>query len=406
VSKTFLIFKHELFKTISKIGFIMLTLTVPVLSLLSIGAYHLISGPEEEQKPEEIVLGFVDHADLLSELFAVGTVSLKEFANEEEAREELFAETIAEYFVVPADYTETGKIHRYTPENELMAPWRITTAIRTVLAWNLMKDMVPEETGKLILSPLDASVTRITQEGEVEISHGNFAHVVVPGIFALLLGLCLMFCSVSLIHSLGEEKESRLIEVLFSSVSIGQLLIGKVLALGLAGLIQVLVWLLSAPLLINLAGSDAGDFFENIEVSSEYVFFGICYFLLGYLLFAVLSIGVSSISSNAKEAGNLSTFYIILGMSPMWFMSLLYQFPGNLAWTLLSLFPVTAPVQMMLRVGMTDIPMWEIVASFSIMILAIVFGLYAAIKTFRVHMLMYGKNPTLGEIWRNIRRSN
>ena len=80
----------------------------------------------------------------------------------------------------------------------------------------------------------------------------NLANIVIPGVFSLLLGLSLMFGATSLISGLAEEKESRLIQVLFSSVSIRQLLIGKVLALGTAGLLQVLVWLLSTPLLLGL----------------------------------------------------------------------------------------------------------------------------------------------------------
>ena len=93
-----------------------------------------------------------------------------------------------------------------------------------------------------------------------------------------------------MVQGLGEEKESRLIEVLLSSVTTRQLLVGKVLGLGVAGLVQVVVWLVSLPLLVNLASSTLGGFLSTIQVPSNFIFLGIIYFVLGYLLF-VLSRG-------------------------------------------------------------------------------------------------------------------
>jgi ABC-type Na+ efflux pump permease subunit len=114
----------------------------------------------------------------------------------------------------------------------------------------------------------------------------NLANIIVPGVFALLLGLSLMLGATSLIDGLGEEKESRLIQVLFSSVSIRQLLVGKVLALGLAGLLQVLVWLLSTPLLLGLASASFGGFLSRMQIPVNFLLLGVVYFILGYLLSA------------------------------------------------------------------------------------------------------------------------
>jgi ABC-2 type transport system permease protein len=207
-----------------------------------------------------------------------------------------------------------------------------------------------------------------------------------------------MFGATSLISGLGEEKESRLIEVLFSSVSVRQLLIGKVLALGAAGLLQVLVWLISAPLLLSLASSTSGGFMSNIQIPVNFLILGIIYFILGYLLFAVLSIGIGAISSNAREGGQLSLFYILLGFAPLWFSSLLFAFPDSIIWVVLTIFPVTAPVQTMLRLGVSDIPLWQIMTSIGVLGLSIIVGLFLSIKIFRMHMLMHGKRPGFAEI--------
>ncbi len=212
----------------------------------------------------------------------------------------------------------------------------------------------------LIVTPLNLEVTWVTEEGEIALEESNLANIIIPGVFSLLLSLALMFGATSLISGLGEEKESRLIEVLFSSVSVRQLLISKVLALGIAGLLQVLVWLISAPLLLDLASSSFGDLIRGIEIPANFIVLGVVYFILGYLLFAVLSIGVGAISSNATEGNTLSMFYTMASFIPLWFLGLLVAYPNSPIWVVLTIFPVTAPIQTMVRLGMTDIPLWQI----------------------------------------------
>jgi ABC-2 type transport system permease protein len=192
---------------------------------------------------------------------------------------------------------------------------------------------------------------------------------------------------------------------LFFSVSIRQLLIGKVLALGLAGLIQVLVWLISAPWLLDLASSSFGDLIRGIEIPANFIVLGVVYFILGYLLFAILSIGVGAISSTATEAGSLSMFYTMASFIPLWFLGLMPPFPNSPLWVVLTIFPITAPIQTMLRLGMTAIPPWQILTSIGILVLSIIVGLFLAIRVFRMYMLMYGKRPGFREIYRNLKNT-
>jgi len=233
----------------------------------------------------------------------------------------------------------------------------------------------------------------------------NLANIIIPGVFALLLGLSLMLGATSLINGLGEEKESRLIQVLFSSVSIRELLIGKILALGLAGLLQVLVWLLSMPLLLRLASAAFGGFLSRMQVPVNFLLLGIIYFVLGYLLFAVLSIGIGAISPTAKEANTLALFYTLGSFVPLWLSSLNMFFPYSPIWVVLTLFPVTAPIMTMFRLGTSIVPTWQIVASIAVLALSIVGGLSLSIRLFRMHMLMTGKRPTIAQLVQTLRES-
>ncbi|TFG48054.1 MAG: ABC transporter permease, partial [Anaerolineales bacterium] len=202
---------------------------------------------------------------------------------------------------------------------------------------------------------------------------------------------------------LGEEKESRLIEVLFSSVSVRQLLIAKVLALGAAGLLQVLVWLITSPLLLNLASSSFGGFLSDIQIPSNFIVLGVVYFVLGYLLFAVLSVGIGGISASESEGHNLSMIYIMMGFIPLWFFGAFINFPNSSIWVVLSIFPVTAPVQTMLRLGVSDIPAWQLLLSIGVLALSVLGGFILSTKIYRMFMLMYGKRPSLKEIFRGLK---
>jgi ABC-type Na+ efflux pump permease subunit len=254
-------------------------------------------------------------------------------------------------------------------------------------------------------APAAETVQALPQPTEGYVGDPNMANILVPAVFALLLGLSLMLGATSLINGLGEEKESRLIQVLFSSVSVRQLLVGKVLALGTAGLLQVSVWLLSTPLLLGLASAWFGGFMSRVQVPGNFVLLGIVYFCLGYLLFAVLSIGVGAISSGAKEANTLALFYTLGSFTPLWLSSLNMFFPNSWIWAALTIFPVTGPIMTMLRLGTSVVPTWQIAASIGALALSIVGGLFLSIRLFRVHMLMYGKRPSLAQIASSLREA-
>jgi len=252
-------------------------------------------------------------------------------------------------------------------------------------------------------APAQAVVQAAPELTQDYVGDPNMANIIVPGVFALLLGLSLMLGAASLINGLGEEKESRLIQVLFSSVSVRQLLIGKILALGLAGLLQVLVWLLSTPLLLGLASASFGGFLSRMQIPVNFLVLGIIYFILGYLLFAVLSIGVGAICSSAKEGNTLALFYTLGSFVPLWFSSLNMFFPNMSIWVVLTIFPVTAPIMTMLRLGTSGVPLWQIMTSIGVLVLSIVVGLFLSIKIFRMHMLMYGKRPSLAQLVQSLR---
>jgi len=380
-----------------------MTLIVPVLALLAIGVVQLISSIIEPSEVETTTIGYVDEVGGFDGYTTQGPIELVRYPTQDEATAALLRDDVSEYFVISSPYTSAGLVNRYTLEKQLEPPPGIQAAVKRFLTSNLLSGEVPEGTIQLVESPLYLMTTRLTETGAVATEQGGFGNLVVPGIFSLLLALSLNFFASYMVQGLGEEKESRLIEVLLSSVTTRQLLTGKVLGLGVAGLVQVVVWLISLPLLLNLASSAFGGFFSTIQIPGNFIVLGIVYFILGYLLFAALSAGVGAISPNAREGQQLSLIYSMFAIVPLWFSSLLMIFPKSWIWTVLSIFPITAPVEAMLRLGVSDIPAWEMVTSIVVLVLSIIGVLFISIKVFRIYLLMYGKRPGLGEIIRALR---
>ena len=282
MNKTLLIFRHEFRHTIKRTGFIILTLAPPLLTLLGIGVYHIVSGIT--QPPAEVTeIGYVDEAGGFDQFTTQGNITLVPFDTTEAATEALVTEDIKEYFVIPSDFISTGIIRRYTTQRELGPPAATTAAIKDFISSNLLAGKVPATTVARIEAPLNLVTTTLTATGTVAPQQGGYANLVIPGIFGLLLALSLVFSSTYLLQGLGAEKENRLMEILLSSVSTRQLITGKVLGIGTAGLVQVAVWVAATPLLLNLASSSIGGFISTIHIPAGLLALAGVYFVLGYL---------------------------------------------------------------------------------------------------------------------------
>jgi ABC-2 type transport system permease protein len=403
MNKTFLIFRQEFLTTLKRTGFIILTAAVPVLGLLAIGIAALVSGTARPPSVQITTIGYIDEEGGFSEFTTQGNIQIVPYTTVDMATRAMVKGDIKEYFVIPQNYSTTGIVKRYTLQKQPAAPPEIVTAIKAFLTSNLLAGKVPPATTSVIESPLNLFSTRLNTSGDVAADQGGYGNLIIPSLFGFLLVLSLTFSSAYLIQGLGEEKENRLIEVLLSSVSTRQLLTGKVVGLGTAGLVQVVVWLVSLPLLVALAAAIFGGFFSSIQIPPNFILLGIVYFILGYFLFAVISAGTGAISPSAREGQQLSSIFTLIAISPLWFSSAILAFPDSPAWVGLTIFPLTAPVVVMLRIGLTGIPAWQLAASIVVLIIAIIVLLLLAVRVLRAYLLMLGKRPRLGEIIRSLR---
>jgi ABC-2 type transport system permease protein len=402
MNKTLLILRHEFRHTVKRRGFIIMTLIVPLIALLLIGVFQLVSGTARPTA-EAMAIGYVDELGGFEQYTNQGNITLVRFDIPDDATDALIKGNISEYFVIPPDYISTGVINRYTLEKQLAASPAVTAAINNFLLMNLLAGKVPAATIPRIETPPNLVTTRLTETGAVAPEQGGYGNVIIPLVFSLLLALSIIFSSTYLLQGLGDEKENRLIEVLLSSVSARQLLTGKVLGIGAAGLVQVAVWIVSTPLLLNLASSSIGGFASTIQLPANFIVLAVVYFILGYLLFAVISAAIGAISSNSREGQQLIGVFTLPALIPLWFMSLAILLPNNPIWVFFTIFPLSAPVEVIIRLGVSVIPAWQLVASIAVLVLSIIGTLLLTIRIFRTYLLMYGKRPSFGEVLRNLR---
>jgi ABC-2 type transport system permease protein len=127
------------------------------------------------------------------------------------------------------------------------------------------------------------------------------------------------------------------------------------------------------------------------------------YFILGYLLFAMISTAIGAMSPSAREGQQFATLFTLPAIAPLWFSSTILLFPNSPVWVVFTIFPITAPVVLMLRLGATDVAAWQIIVSILVILLSITGGMLLTARIVRTYLLMYGKRPSLGEIVRNLR---
>ena len=118
MNKTQLIFRHEFLNTIKRVGFIIMTLIVPVLALLAIGIFQLVSAIIEPSEVETTTIGYVDDIGGFDQYTTQGLIELVCYNTQDDATKALINGNVSEYFVIPRDYTSTGVINHYTMEKQ------------------------------------------------------------------------------------------------------------------------------------------------------------------------------------------------------------------------------------------------------------------------------------------------
>jgi ABC-2 type transport system permease protein len=211
-----------------------------------------------------------------------------------------------------------------------------------------------------------------------------------PYIVTMIFYIIILSSSSLMLSSMNTEKESKVLEILMTSIEPRQMLTGKIIALGIAGLLQTVVWSGTGYLLLLISGQSF-----NLPIAFQLPFsvvlWGLVFFTLGYGLYASLMGGVGALVSNLREASQVTTVIIIPVIIPLVFISALIEDPNGLLAVIMSIFPFTAPITMMTRLSATTVPFWQISLAVVLLVGTVWLVLRAVSGLFRAQTMLSGQ---------------
>ncbi|MGB9939933.1 ABC transporter permease [Methanosarcina sp.] len=410
--KTFIVARHEFVKTIKRKEFLFMTFLFPLLltGISLLPAIFSDMTPAEDQK-----IGYIDLTGALefpesvrSEGLSLGSsearTSVMEFVMYREtsdARQSLQAGLISSYVIIPGDFLETGTIELYSLEKEAPVPnLELSAELSDIVITSLLKDKVDEPIINRVRDPVNIKFYNIGENGEFS-EQGIaeiFASFGLPILTAFLLLFSIFSSSGFLLRGVAEEKENRIIEILLSSATPSEILTGKILGLGTVGLLQIVVWFAAIAL--------GSGYALPVKIDPVTLFLALIYFVLGFLFFASMMAGIGAVTSSLQESQQIAGIFTFAAASPLIFMQLILTDPDSSFSVFLSLFPLTSPVAMLARMGAASVPVYQILASITILFVSVHGVILLSSRLFRAYLLMYGKRPGLREILRNLREGS
>ncbi len=263
----------------------------------------------------------------------------------------------------------------------------------------LQRGMSGQEVDSL-LTPIQFKTVR-TEKGR----EGTSATTVFATAFGMvmLLYVVVMIYGIAVMRSVIEEKSTRILEVLLSSVTAKELLAGKILGVGAVGLTQILIWVTCAALFSVPGLLASKSFLGEVHIPIIGVVAFAIFFLLGYLLYSSMYAAIGSMVNSDQEAQQMQWPAMIPIILAVFMMNPVLQHPNSSLSFWLSMVPFFAPILMLVRVLIDQPPAWQLALCVAVM-LATVYGLLLlSSRIYRVGILMYGKRPTLAELRRWLR---
>ena len=399
------ILTEEFRRTIQRRIYRILTLAVPVILLVLLVAVPVIRGisdDDEDRDKDQDKIGILELSGELA--LDAGTVpGFQTYQDRESGIAALLADEIKGFFVIPEDYLSTGKVEWFDPGVGFTggSKGRVREFLRAAL---VADDLAPELVTRL-LDPADFDRIKVNEDGSTDKDPDKVGRILIPLLFGGLLMFGIMLGGSILMESVSEEKETRMIEILLTSVSPLAVMVGKVLALGAAGLIQLAVWVASVAIIGPLIFDQIPDA-GQLAIEPGLMALVIAFFLTGYLVFAVTMAGIGAATASTKEASQISMIVTMPGFVPVLLIGMLLENPDGGVSRLLSFIPFTAPVTMMVRLAASDVPLWEVVASLAVLLLTGVALVWISARVFRAGLLMYGQRMSLRGVFAALRQAS
>jgi ABC-2 type transport system permease protein len=402
MKKTLIVMLNEIRTTLGRKSFTLLALGLPLLVGAVALAIMLInretaSAPattptaEISQGDSLTAEGYVDPGGLIQTLpDDVPSAALIPYPDAAAAQVALEAGEIKAYYIIAADYLESGDVTYVWPDFDPTSDSARANRIEWVLLVNLFHG--DAETAAEVWRPLDVNWQQLPspQGSDVGDADESWIALLLPNLMAFVLYMVVIIPSGVLVTAVTDEKKNRVMEVLMSSISPEQLMGGKILALGLLGLLQIGLWVGILWAVVRFGGQPL-SIPPGFAVPTGILIWAVVYGLLGYAMYGALMAGLGALAPDVKDTRGASVMILLPLIIVYIFLAIIVERPDGALAVAFSLFPLTSPVAMVARMAATDVPAWQPALAAALQLLTAILIVRSVARLFRAQTLLSGQ---------------
>ena len=392
MKQAMLIAVHEFRAAVRRRSFAFVAVGLPTLAVAIVLLRGAIAGsggatPTAIELPKAPLApqGYVDNAGRITSLPEALSGAFRAYPDEEQARAATARGELDGYYVIPDDFVADGGLIYYSRDYNPLGAEARAEAFRYLITLNLTGDV---ELTSLLWQPVKLS--EVSLEAREDAATGGAGIMWVPYALLMVLFVSLSMSSGWLLSSLTNEKDTRMLELMLSSVSPLEMMAGKAAGLGAAGLVQVAIWLFVGNLMLQVGGHSlslpAGFSLGAAALSGSLLFF-----VLGYALYAAVFCGLGALAPSLRDASQVTILVYLPLMVPLWLINSIAMSPNGPLAVALSIFPFTSPIVMAARLTRVSPPAWQLALAV-VLLLATAYGtMRLAARLFRAQTLLSGQ---------------
>ena len=391
-----LVAQRDYLRTVRRRGFIIATLLLPVgmAAIMAISGFAAQSGTGSNDQPIVVV----NESSVVLQANPAITPDIVLLARSD-ADAQLASGAIKGFYLVPAGWPATPTVaHIEAPTSRTRL---LDIAGGGQAEVDLLLRVAQLHAAGLPDSALGTLLTPITYQSQTPdgkpISDTELAAgFLLPYVFALIFVLGIFITSGYLLQSVNEEKESRVVEIVLSSIPALPLMAGKIVGLGMAGLTQIVIWLLTVVIGLPLLNAQLS---VNISIPPVALALTVVLYAVGYLTYGALFAAIGALATGSREGQQLSSIVVLPAIIPVVLVSFFLRDPNSPIVWLLTLLPLTAPGAILEVVAISPSPPWLMVGlSLLSQVIVAAIAIFLSGRIFRATVLLYGVRPSLGRI--------
>lgn len=389
--------RWEFLKNLRSPLFVVTTLMIPLIMLLSVGISYYAGTRTTQAKLDVAVI------DETGELFPYlesafsstsVTLSLSEPAQQERLAGQVEEGELSGYLIFTPENVQTGVIDYYVLSANDVNVGLLDRPVKTALTSYRLEKMglTVEEIG-LATAPMVLQPRSISGEGI------SIVGAIAPFVVSIILLIAVMTSGQVLMYGVLKEKRNRIVEILLSSVSAVDLLLGKILGLGLLGVLQIGIWMV-----VGLVAASRFIDLSQLGMTAGAILPMLLFLIGGYIMFAALFAAIGATMKSVEEGSQAQSTVVLIPMIPMFASSAIIMSPNALWVRICSHIPVFTPVMMLMRLSVTTVPAWEIATTFAALMLGLVFFVIFGARIFSRGLLQFDRTLSFREIERMMRK--